>query len=484
LDTPTHVAAESFEALVQRCREASGETYLLELQRLTGLVDTNPILRGVTQDILREGKQWIDANNDDEAELRRALVTLRNDLATAFVQLAASAEIEPPADGPPNLDVSLRYEQSLAYFDKLAGQHPPSRRSILGGRFENTSACKALHDILKIQLNGLDSRGVGEKEKRRAFWRRLNDCGNLVDWLHRERMNFLRASAGWAWKLVLRVVEQVNPRPEPEPAEIDYAKVLNEAFEMLGQVPFEKILYGQGSRVSGEEPSAEELRHFEEWRTESLASLTLIHDEVQYRLRVRASVDWALSRYAARAMWYRGRHLRTLVASLRGKKRSLERVLVEDAAAFLFDQGLLVLTEVSLGVSRLDILGISRGRPLLVEAKVYADASSARKAVKGGLAQLQDYASRLSAGWQPTENCLLVFRLGGPRVEIQGDLRFGTHEVRIELIDLTDAAAGGSRSKAPLVIRAQDAMAPPPTAGNRKRSGGRQRSRQVPRGRA
>jgi hypothetical protein len=110
-----------------------------------------------------------------------------------------------------------------------------------------------------------------------------------------------------------------------------------------------------------------------------------IGSEFQSRLGGVASARWLLQRYARRCRWLRLDELREAVAT--GRSREKELLLTRDAAVFLFDQGLNVLTEQSLGQHRYDVL-------VLVDLSPSSETGSKAKVallitaedIKGGLA--------------------------------------------------------------------------------------------------
>jgi hypothetical protein len=140
------------------------------------------------------------------------------------------------------------------------------------------------------------------------------------------------------------------------------------------------------------------------------------------------------------------------------RRPRIEDFLVVDAASYLFDLGFNVITERQLGAGRLDIveetLGLGVGRDaLLIEAKIYKSVQGARAALKQGLAQLYGYATTIESSFRATENFLLVYRLGGPKVVLpRDDVVIGDYTFRVVHVDLATAKESGSRSRPPAPI--------------------------------
>jgi hypothetical protein len=474
-------AAATFEQFVDLCVRADDEAYLLALTRLRDVVGTVSELAGVVQDLVSEGDEWWRKNQEDEDKLRSEIVQFRQSMTTEFPALQASAQVPKPT----NVDVGqlIAYERSLAHFDALAGKQVVKSRSLMPEPFENQSVNAKLQNIL-VGVAGALAQATPEEnpeaERVADLQRAIRDFGNRVEWLHRERINQLRSSAFMVWVEVDRRAGQVNPPPQPEQATWELNKLLEEALEGLYSVQFEKVLYGMRSQYSNVRPSADELKAFRAWRADLDYRLEILRADIVLRLRVRGAAETNLRRYAARCMWYRREELAGRLAALsRVSTRGLERVLAADAAAYLFDRGFNVVTELTLGVSRFDVFGFGKERPLLLEAKIYRRGNPKRVLLQG-VRQLQDYASRLEAGMATSENWLILFRLGGRKLDPPGSVTIGQRTFRIVQVDLSTAAESGRRATGAIPIAADEivsALSPAP-----KVTGARRKQRGVRRG--
>ena len=133
-------------------------------------------------------------------------------------------------------------------------------------------------------------------------------------------------------------------------------------------------------------------------------------------------------------------------------------MLVNDAAAYLFDLRFPVLTERHLAGGRLDIyeevmeVNVAHDA-LLIEAKIYDTSAKGKKAIFSRLSQPYGYATSIESSFHPTENFLIVYRLGGSKLVLpREDVRIGDHFFRIVHVDLTPPACSGSRSPKPTII--------------------------------
>ena len=139
---------------------------------------------------------------------------------------------------------------------------------------------------------------------------------------------------------------------------------------------------------------------------------------------------------------------------VKGRKQR-EAYLVADAATYLFDQGFEVLTEVPIGVGRLDAVTVDTHEVLLLEAKIYGHGSTGRAAVKPGLAQLMDYARRSKESPGDIIPTLLVFRLSETPIEVPSVVKVGDYSFLIVHIDLASSAESGRRAPPANVLTAE-----------------------------
>lgn len=151
-----------------------------------------------------------------------------------------------------------------------------------------------------------------------------------------------------------------------------------------------------------------------------------------------------IRRFAARCERYEAARLREL-----GQGRRAEIELTSRFARFLFDQGLNPVTDAPVAGLRPDVLDF--GAPFYVEAKQYR--KNPRSALKRAVGQVFDTWGRLRATWPLDEAFLLVFRLGGPRLEMPECVPVDGRKLYIAIVDVAPPAKSGSRQQhRPVVI--------------------------------
>jgi hypothetical protein len=155
-----------------------------------------------------------------------------------------------------------------------------------------------------------------------------------------------------------------------------------------------------------------------------------------------------IQRFTTRSELFDRERLTDLVESDRATGRR-ETVLRDEFARFLFDEGLVPLTEVRLATTRADVYARLGQHGLLVEAKQYASGSAValQLLVQKGVVQVMDTAEQLPGEHRVAEAVLLVFRRGGRRIELPKEpVRFSEIDYYLRLVDLAPSWLTGSRA--------------------------------------
>jgi hypothetical protein len=247
----------------------------------------------------------------------------------------------------------------------------------------------------------------------------------------------IHPAAKWRW--MKSILEKTNPQSEHWPHDL--------AMPDSDPEPIFKLMH---------EPEALRLRGWD-WLAPFMARVasaaTAVEGDLQARLGSRASLVWLVQRYARRSRWLRIAELQS-VAARGGPSKLLkdERALTRDAAMYLFDQGLDVAIEQTLGQSRYDIVA----NAVLVEGKICSERRLPLRAVVDGLRQLHSYAGPLAAEGRAPEPVLLIFCMGGPSPDMPTHHTVGTVDIAIVLVDLAPATERGSRAKARAQVTPDD----------------------------
>lgn len=465
----TEPALAALDQIIARCRESNDDDFLLELKRLIALCHGSASLAGGIAECEAELRRRIDAYFSEFRDTEGLALQLRDDLTTSFGDELSSLNT-PAAAGTPEPMLRAR---SLESFSRLASDAKEAGPSL-----------DRLDEMIKIlgwQISCVQRGRLDPPSEVVALKRRLAFLEERKEWLDRERENHLRVDAGACWYDLQKWERQINPPPTQRDGPLDLEAVFDRVLESLASPPIERVLYGERLGSSARRASDEEQQRFRDWRSSFQLRLERFRDDLRYRLQTAVSRDSLLRRYVARCMWFRRDELSEKIRRARQAGRSdLERLLADDAAAYLFDCGLFVLTEVNVRPVRMDLIADAGGELLLVEAKVYGKGRGGLEAATQGLRQLLDYATDLrSSGLNPA-NYLLLFRSGGRRVacptgpfEIQGTV------VEIVQIDLATSAEKGSRAGPPESCTVEDLslrVLSPAQKADRKEGSGRKNS--------
>ncbi len=439
-------ALDALDQVVARCLATTDEEFVLELRRLGSLCHGSPLLLAAVADCM---KQFEDRANTFLVELRGGegqAVKLRDDLIKSCGgQLPALST--PAARGVPG---PFAQALSLEAFSRLEAESGASGPTL-----------DRLEEMLKIlswQISCVQAGDPNPPSEVVALKRRLSFLEEKAAWLDRERSNHLRLEAGACWYEIEKWTARINPAPVENEGPLDFQTIFDAALESLASPPIEKVLYGKGPASSVRRPTKEENERFRAWRKSFQVRLERFRDDVSYRVRTAASRDSHLRRYAARCMWFRREELSGKIRTASGAGRAgLERLLADDAAAYLFDCGLFVLTEVNLRPARMDLVADAGDELLLIEAKVYGSNRGGLDAATQGLIQLLDYAADLAAGGLPTSNYLLLFRNGGKRFAWPTEA-FEVQGTRVEIVhvDVSPSSDKGSKAGPPESCTVED----------------------------
>lgn len=434
---PQSVAIAALHRSVDRCRNAPDERFPLDLSRLVDVCRRNSCLAAAVQEIEAEAKRWREEHQAAVRQLVQGILEFRASLAKQFPGIQESAGRERPTTAN-SASMLPEYLASLAYFDKVVAE--------LGESGASGTARSKLLWILDMQLSGIVSSNPPESAEASAAKKLVAEMQERSNWLERERMMWAASNPGACWLEINDVVSQINQEPSPSWRTLPAEERFKRALELLSEPPVTQLVFGANSDSGIPRAGAQDLEFFREWRSSIAARLERMADEIEYRVASGASRRWALRRYAARSMWFRRVELKE---KAEGDSRKAEQILTADAAAYLFDLGFNVVTELTLDTVRLDALAAMGSETLLIEAKVYKDSNRKAK-VFDGLGQLLEYAGKLSTGLVTTTNFLLVFRIAGTRLDLpEGPFELNGRTVEIVHVDLAAAEDSGSRGERP-----------------------------------
>ena len=162
-----------------------------------------------------------------------------------------------------------------------------------------------------------------------------------------------------------------------------------------------------------------------------------------------------MRRFATRCEQYERERLFTAVNSRRSEA---EKLLTFEFARFLFDHGLNPLIDPKISGLKPDVIDVSLGRPIYVEAKQYSS-QNPRTRILQGTWQTLDTWGRLRQAYDLDEAFLVVFRLGGPRLELPESVSVHGRRFYLVLVDLGPTEISGSRQRLnPITISAEEIL--------------------------
>lgn len=439
-------ALATLDQIVARCRDASDEEFVLELKRLVDLCNGSPSLSTAISDCTADLNGKIETFLQVLREAEVSALRLRGDLIGRYGDDLPRLNAPAVTGTPPVFAAAL----SLEAFSRLEADSKKSGPSL--------DRLDEMVKILSWQISCVQQGRVEPPPDLIPLKQNLSFLEEKAEWLDRERSNHLRTAAGACWYELNKWVGKINPFPVQRTTGINLEEALDAALESLSSPPIEKIVYGERPGSSVRRATDEERKRFGEWRAAFQLRLERFREDVQYRTRTAASRSAYLRRYAARCMWFRRDELVERIRRARAAGRTdIERILADDAAAYLFDCGLFVLTEVNLRPTRMDLVADAGNDLLLVEAKIYGKDRTGLEAATQGLRQLLDYAADLTAAGLAPHNYLLLFRNGGKRVawtstpiEIQGTT------VEILEVDVSPSLDKGRKAGPPVTCTAEE----------------------------
>lgn len=401
---PAEQAREAFIAGVDLCRSASEPLFLLRVRRLVEITRADPLLNRCRQEAMDHADRRVAELNQRDAALRGELRTLRAQLEQEFPFLTPAAGLKPE---DPN------YDESLTDFDDLDSGRVP--QAVPADPGQDGWLTAQLADILVVLSQKAKGKQPDSLEAKAAN-RRARTLRRRRAMLFLDQQDLANGEAGSAWYLVDLGLSQMRP-PEIDVETMDPVELTRLIFHRSPVLEtIRMVMYRSGSSPAfGDVPSPQQVQGFKVLRGLTEERLQLLKADVLWRLNTKVSREWVIRRYVDRCVRLRAEELRQLIRNQKGKP---EQTLVADAAAYFFDQGLDVWTEVTLGAQRLDLVGQPGPGAFVVEAKIYKTPAEGRKAVRDGLNQLYSYVSTLEPTLSTVEGFLLMYRLGGRKLDL------------------------------------------------------------------
>jgi len=399
----------------------SGTRRLLRLQRLIRFIHDEPAIVGLLADLENEASEELSTYANKDRSIRARLRDLWNKYGTQIqAQLSYTDDDSLNAYGckPDSYLDSLDRMEVLGWHELVDHWLPQGTQSRINSL---RHWCKCAQD-----LAGDESTGALSLEPLRCA---------LVD-LEREQghaaKHLLDVREGHGWPAYGRLVaasEAMNPRlPEVED---DFGGVKHALATALRD---ELLVYEEHGGRNASEAGAIELHEQLE------DDLVTVREEFMLRVGRQRSRLAIVKRYAVGCEAFRAKELREMVVD---SKRPEDRLTL-DFARYLFETGLNPLIDANVSNLKPDILHLDPGALFYVEAKQYKG-EHPRSNLIDAYKQVWSTWSRLRKRYPSREAFLVVFRRGGPFVELPEVITHNNLKLYSILADISTEA--GSKEK-------------------------------------
>lgn len=401
----------------------NGIARLLRLPRLLAFLEREPSVAGLLQDFHEEANDVLASYDNADKAIRTELADLWSTHETEVRGLLSDVED----------DALFAYGRMTDYANRLEGASPAvfPNFGVPSEREQGTERLiLALQHWSKWAVQHADERGGAPTQELRALDGLLSRLRERCEYSSRR---IQEASSTLPWPAFVRLGEHANvtnPIPPASAGLVDWV-----AFNRDSE--FATAL----RRADVGDVSPSEKEDVETVYDATKADAMLLHEELRARIGLGRTRLAIVRRYAARAEAFDARRLR---AACDSDTRNAERILTLDFARYMFDAGLNPLIDATVGGLRPDVLHVASGSLFYVEAKQYADEHPSSR-LADGYAQVWGTWARLRKTFDVPEAFLVVFRRGGPWVELPPVIH---HEgLRLYTVVADISEEGGSKEK-------------------------------------
>jgi hypothetical protein len=363
-----------------------GVRFALQLRRDFEVLEGDPRLRALLEDLRQEAFEAVDRFMTHEAEIVEQLRPLREELE----RLAP----DDPA-----------HEVSLANWDGHASHDPEPPQP----NTDNVSRADILIDILERRFEELD---ILQPDVNSLLHRIEAVAADHRPVQHRLVQDAV-THAGYSVVRLHALFEALEDRPsaqaDTEPRSVDWPTALmRQRFGTLAALAIRVTLTRRrGDRALIDHPE----QIVEATVAAAKEELDLLHEELRRRIGTTRSRLALIHRFKQRCEWYDYEALRELAAA---HTRRAEDLLTRELVRFLFEQGLNPIAKPLMGRLEPDVLDPSLTPSFYVEAKQYA--RSCRATLLRGVWQAHETLSTLAnTRYDVREGHFVVFRRSGPR---------------------------------------------------------------------
>lgn len=412
--------------------EQQGRRRIILLARWHEFVMREPQLAGLATELSSETRIAL-------AEITRADHAIRDELVNHWQR------VETCVRG--SVGEAVHNEQFNAYcpIDEYATRLAKRLPTSLSDQISGGAMDKETGELVSALLHWTEWAIHARNTDKGALPNELLNCNKVakdlalrVRYLERQYLALCESQAGPALhriELLLDASNPVPPRHGEASSEEERSDQLLESVGFEWSSEFSALVHGSESALRFVSKS-----ELDEALVRSEADVRLVTHELQLRLLAGRSRLALVRRYAAQCEAFDASELRALATS---DTENAERALTRDFAKYLFQQGMNPVTDPTIGGLRPDVVDAFQGNLLYVEAKQYNGAS--RSKVAEAFRQVWGTWGRLENAYRVPEAFLLVFRVGGPRIDLPVRLRCCGRTLYPVVVDISEQA--GSREK-------------------------------------
>lgn len=443
---------ELLDRQLEFLEDQQNERRILLLPRWLAFINREPQLQGVIREVMSELKEALASLTTEDHGIRDRVQSIWRDCSEC-IRESLPADVDPL-----ERDAIVPIE----HFDSLAALRPPTRLPRWANHDEDKSETGQLAESLRhwslMAMQAQHDKGLETDDQLSRVQVAADEIIESVRF-HRRKLRMLAEnSAGAALYRLTRTMRESNPEPPSKSAvggDNPNSRLVRAAlYERLNQ--FAAQVHSSQSRVL-RQVEADDVVHV---AAAIAIDARLVTHELQIRILAGRSKLALVRRYAAQCTAFDAAELRELVQK---DTKNAERILTRDFAKYLFQQGLNPVIDPTISGLRPDVVDLANSGSLLyVEAKQYGD-NAKRVDLAKAYRQVWTTWGRLANQYAVPEAFLLVFRHGGPRLELPEVLRFNGRTLYLVLADISDRT-GSKEQRRPWSFRESELLPEPDAA--------------------
>ncbi|MCK4396634.1 hypothetical protein KAW96_08585 [candidate division WOR-3 bacterium] len=435
--------------------------FVLELAAFMDFIKTYEPICHFTEKVYRDFElksQDYKARLDKEQE---KAIGLKREIIEKYPDLDDS-KMEYP--GPEK--VSNEYRSSFAAFDDIVNKVERVKSfQMEPDILDDKSDVGKLILIIRTKIDEYKTReekGNKTREIDEQIWIEYRNLREQHEHTQFDWINYCRISPGCTILEFSNMCEEINPEPKNYASKEDF-------FEKWSGIDDLKVhwyygswvqdaVYGLVSKYANYKSSDFSDERIKEGIEKLREGITRIYESLRVEIGLTLLPSQLVHRYKLRSQWYNKEYLWSLIDSFeKGKKASIEHIVTQDVAKYLFDQGITVFYRFKAGQHEFDLLEDAKS-PLFVEVKIYKDNGSKHRLIQG-IAELHAYLNNVKSLRGIKNAYYVIFRLAGPIYEFPEMIHTNQFSIYPILIDIGESKVSGSRQPKPIIIKPEEIFA-------------------------